>query len=289
MKRIGVTGGLGFIGSHLVDYLKAQGLEVIIVDNLRRAMVKPNGARFVNGDIRNGGVEALEGCDVVVNLAAESSVMRCEQDGEYAITTNTAAVSRLGQFCLQKGIRLIQASSREVYGEQDKFPVAEDTPYGAKNIYGRSKAEAESALLALRQQGLDVSILRFANVTGTRDEGRLLPLWLTAANRGQPLKVFGGSQMIDFVPVRYAVEAILYSIICGDVGPVNIGSGKSISILELAARIKYYKPATAIQVEPARSAEVTGYCADITIAQKLGLSIPEDPLENMMELLEFYH
>lgn len=286
--KVGITGGLGFIGSHLVDYLKAQGFEMLIVDNLRRAMVQPNGTRFVNGDIRNGGMEALESCDVVVNLAAESSVMRCEQDGDYAITTNTAAVSRLGQFCLEKGIRLIQASSREVYGERDELPVAEDTPYGAKNIYGRSKAEAEAALLTLRKEGLDVSILRFANVTGTRDEGRLLPLWLTAANRGQPLKVFGGTQIIDFIPVKYVVEAILYSIICGDTGPVNIGSGKATSILELAERIKDFNPATKIQMEPARAAEVTGYCADVTLAKSFGLSVPSDPLENLGELMGFY-
>lgn len=289
---LGITGGLGFIGSHTVEAALNFGHKVVVLDNYRRALnvLESHPQLTVHrGDIRNpADLEIFSGCDVVINLAAESSVMRCEQDPQYAWETNVGGVANLARLCLEKGIGLIQASSREVYGEVTQLPVLEEAPYGAKNQYGCTKQEAEILLLGYRQQGLSVSILRFSNVTGTKDEGRLLPLWLTAANRGQPLIVYGGTQMIDFVPVKQVVDALLQAATVSNVGPLNVASGKAVSIKMLAERIQQLHSTIKIEEHPAREAEVTGYQADVTKMVSLGILPPEDPLCDL-EILSAYY
>lgn len=286
--KIGVTGGEGFIGGHLIESLVAQGHRVFVLGNHRRHLTSlPTGVVFNTGDIRSmrDVQRAFNGCNAIVNLAAESSVMRCEGDKTYARTTNVGGVRNLAYFALQMDIKIVQASSREVYGEQDTLPVTEETPFGAKNVYGRSKAAAERLL---QDCPIDTAILRFANVTGTRDEGRLLPLWLKAASEGRPLTVFGGKQLIDFVPVEVVVRAIEFAIDHHIPYPVNIGSGRATPILELAERIQEIVPGTKINLLPPREAEVTGYQADIDRMVSLGIQPPADPLENLLELSQHY-
>jgi nucleoside-diphosphate-sugar epimerase len=285
--KIGVTGAEGFIGGHLIEYLHVRGYEIVTLGNQRRKLTSLQGVASYVGDIRDpqAVANAFEDCEVLVNLAAESSVMRCEEDPWYAYSTNVDGVRVLAEFASHRRTKFIQASSREVYGEQSRLPVPEETGYEAKNVYGRSKAEAEVALL---ESGIDCAIFRFANVIGTRDQGRLLPLWLTAASEGRSLNVFGGMQLIDFVPVETVVEAIEFALTHHIPFPVNIGSGQATPIMELAERIQAIVPGTIINVLPPREQEVKGYQADISFMVKLGIEPPADPLANLPELAQYY-
>lgn len=290
--KIGVTGAQGFIGHHLVHSLLANGIDVVALDNQHRAMhrlPKSKHLQSVVGDIRYPShLRAFHNCVCVINLAAESSVMRCELSRLYAYEANFMGVQNLIDYCLQHQIRLVQASSREVYGEVEKLPVDEDMPWHAKNLYGKTKMWAEGALMRARLAGLDTSILRFANVIGTGDKDRLLPLWLTAAHRGESLKVFGGQQVIDFVPVRLVTQALLLSAVTGNQGPINIASGKGTQILELAQKIQVLRPNTQIELLPPREVEVLGFQAKVDRMVQLGIVPPEDPLSDLPLLADYY-
>lgn len=292
--RVGITGGLGFIGGHLVRALQEDPeVEITVFDNYHRALhIFPEGPNLhvIRGDIRNpGDLQLLHSCEVIINLAAESSVMRAEANPNYAWATNVQGVCNLIDLCLQYGMALIHASSREVYGEVSSLPVAEDRPTNGKNVYGQSKAMAEEMLLTARQHGLNISIHRYGNVIGANDDGRLLPNWLRAVSRGLPLQVFGGSQIIDFIPVETVVKALILTLKKGgNIGPVNIASGTATSLLELARRFQS-EFGVMVEILPARAAEVTGYQADVTkMVSELGLSPPDDPLASLAMLASFY-
>lgn len=290
--KIGVTGGRGFIGHHLVSELLNRGFEVVVLDNGYRVLhsfSEHAGLKVCNGDVRHlRDLKFFADCEVVINLAAVSAVMVAEQNPTYTYETNVQGVANLLEFCRPRGIRVVQASSREVYGEVNKLPVHESNEYAPINCYGMSKAMAEKLLLDARHQGAKVSILRLANVIGTGDEEpRVLPAFLKRAGRGLPLKVFGGKQVIDFVPVEQVVQAFVMAT-AGDVGPVHVASGKATSILDLTRRITKLWPETKVEFLPPRGVEVTGFQADIKRMVNWGVYPPEDPLESLPTLAEHY-
>ncbi len=291
--KVGVTGGYGFIGGHLVKRLLHDGHEVVVLDNMRRPqhrLRRHPALSLHRGDIRNfQDLHVFADCQVIINLAAESSVLQAEANADYARETNIHGVANLAKFCSELQIRLVQASSREVYGEVSELPVKESTPLAAKNLYGKSKVVAEDLLLTSRKNSqLVVTIFRFSNVIGTHDAGRLLPLWLRAASQGKPLTIFGGEQVIDFIPVEVAVDALMFSLDHDLPLPVNIGSGQSISVLALAQHIQSLFPHISLDVQPARSIEVTGYQADITQMIQLGLYRPISFKKYLKKLSHYY-
>ena len=147
MKTV-VTGGAGFLGSHLVDALMERGDEVVVIDNMRRGRME-NLRRhlasvrlhFLEGDIRDEELmrSALAGADLVYHLAAQSNVMGAHDDVDYSFTTNVGGTVSVLKSMAHNGLRrMIFASSREVYGQQHELPVREDATLNAKNLYGAS-------------------------------------------------------------------------------------------------------------------------------------------------------
>ena len=133
--------------------------------------------------------------------------------------------------------RLVFSSSREVYGEPESIPVRESAPLTAKNPYGASKIAGEAYCQVWESTtGLECQILRFANVYGPRDRDRVIPIWLERASRGEPLELYGGEQVIDFVWVGKAVEALLAAAGIEPTGPINVGSGMGSTLPYLAHR-----------------------------------------------------
>jgi UDP-glucose 4-epimerase len=130
--------------------------------------------------------------------------------------------------------------------------------------------------------GIDVAVLRLANVYGPRDSDRVIPRWLRMAESGDALPVYGGKQVLDFVPVRVAVAALLHA---GDHGlddAINVGSGVGTEILDLAERIRRAtRSSVDVRIEPANDCEVTRFVADVTRMRDLGIEPPSDPLVDL--------
>lgn len=293
-----VTGGAGFIGSHLVDALVARGDEVIVIDNLHRPGVGHLRSRLdagdhvtlLTGDIRDypALLEAMAGAEVVYHLAAQSNVVGAVEDIDYSFTTNVQGTLNVLEAARARGVRrVVYASSREVYGEQERVPVPESAPLLAKNFYGASKVSGEAYCRAYERMGLDVTVLRLVNLYGPGDAGRVTPRWLDNARSGADLELFGGDQVLDFLPVGRAVEAIVAAAERSPNGPVNVGSGKGVTLFELAERIlRLTGSRSTIERRPAREFEVVRFVADVgRMRDVLGLQPPDDPLEALPEIV----
>lgn len=293
--RILVTGGAGFIGAHLVATLVASGNEVLVLDNLRRGArgAVPEGTRFVEGDLRD--VEtlraAMRGAERVYHLAAQSNVLGAVADVDYSFTSNVVGTFNVLAAARGAGVaRVVFSSSREAYGEVDRLPVAEDRPMNPKNAYGASKVAGEVYCRVFQSAyGLDVSVVRLSNVYGAGDRERVIPLWLQRASRGEDRELYGGEQILDFVPVELVVAALQRAGETALEGqPVNIGSGKGTTLRALAARVSALPGAGGrLRVLPARQAEVTRFVADVSrMRALLKIDPPDDPLVGLDTLWE---
>lgn len=285
-----VTGGAGFIGSHLVDALVARGERVVVLDNLHRGQadfiaghLASGAATLIEGDVRieDDVAAAMDGARVVYHLAAQSNVLGAMQDGSYSFTTNVVGTHNVLRAAVERGIeRVVFSSSREVYGDAVRIPVRETDALAPKNPYGASKVAGEAYCRAMQySHGLDVAVLRFANVYGPRDTDRVIPRWLGHALNGRPLSVFGGKQVLDFIHIDLAVRALLHA---GDHGldePVNVGSGTGTNILDLAERIRSTTGTSSrVELLEANDCEVVAFVADVQRMRSLGIVPPADPL-----------
>ncbi len=291
--KILVTGGAGFIGAHLVAAALAAGDEVVALDNMRRGVRAKlsDEARLVEGDIRDRDTVALamRGVQRVYHLAAQSNVLGAVTDTDYSFTSNVVGTYNVLVAARDAGVeRVIFTSSREVYGEVEQLPVAEDRPMDPKNAYGASKVAGEVYCRTFQNTyGLDVSVLRLANVYGSGDRDRVIPIWLDRARRGEGLEIYGGAQVLDLVTVALVVAALRRAAEVSLGGRVvNVGSGVGTPLRDLANRIaRLPSREVGLRVLPARSIEVTRFIADVArMRDLLGLAPPADPLEGLAAL-----
>ena len=160
----------------------------------------------------------------------------------------------------------------------------------AKNAYGASKASAEMYCRVFQASSeMEIVVLRFANVFGLRDFNRVIPIFMDNARQRKDLIIYGGKQLIDFVPIPFAVKILEK---CTDnpqaiKDPINVGSGKGTSLFDLGNLImKLYGSKQKVLVEPARSEEVVRYTADVTrLQQVFGIGVPSSPLDHLKEML----
>ncbi len=252
-----ITGGAGFIGSHLCDALVAEGKEVTILDNLstgsKKNIVHLEGKiKVFQGDIRDQNlVETLVGdCDLVLHMAAALGVDNILENPIESISTNFHGSEIVLNAAVKYDKRIFIASTSEIYGKNPKQPLSETddrvvgTPQKLRWTYSDAKAleEATAYSLFLTKQ-LKVTTIRFFNTVGPRQSGRygmVIPRFVKAAIENKPLKMFGdGSQSRVFCHVNDSVRAIL-ALVSNDrtIGEVfNIGGVGEISILELAKLI----------------------------------------------------
>lgn len=291
-----VTGGAGFIGGHLIQRLLAENsAEIRVLDNLHRGQVNTlwnNRVEFVREDIRNVSAvrAALQGVDVVYHLAAQSNVLGAIHDVGYSFQTNVVGTFNLLAAAREMNIRrFIFTSSREVYGETEDLPVRESAPLNPKNAYGASKAAGEFYCRVFAQSGLETTVLRLANVYGTGDRDRVIPLFIRNALGGRPLVIYGDRKLLDFVWVGDVVNALVLAQSPRLAGKtVNIGSGYGVTLTELAARILDITGASSpLHFKPARSAEVDRFVADIQLSKDLLDFRPQaDSLGNLPEVIQ---
>ncbi len=295
-----VTGGAGFIGSHLVDYLlQHDARQVIVIDDLTRPRMNwldsrrnCRGLQILEGSILDEHTldAALTGVDVVYHLAAIATVMDAVRDPERTFAVNALGTARVAMAARRAGVRrLVFSSSREVYGDPAALPVSEDAPLRPKNVYGATKAAGEMFLATLDPHEIEVVILRLANVYGPGDRGRVIPIFLNNVLNGVPLVLYGGEQSLDLVWIGDVVESMVKAGFSDTyiAEPVNIGSGTSTRLKALAQRIADLAGTeTAIQVAPPRGPEVERYQADLTRASHyFGLAPKADPLDRLPEVL----
>src|SRR5258708_3640712 len=291
-----VTGGAGFIGSHLTRRLVAEGCRVTVIDNLHRGTLANlrdclKDIRFVKADIRDRAVlsRTMRGVEVVFHLAALSNVIEASANTERCVSTNiegTASVLRAARAA--GGRRLIFSSSREVYGDSPDLPVPETAPLRPKNSYGMSKLAGEMCCAISSGEEIETTILRVANAYGPGDRGRVIPRFLERALSGLPLIVRGGDQILDFVPVEFVVDALLRAGFQSHVpGPVNIGSGQGASIYQLLEQIlTCTNSRSKLQVVQRCDIEVTRFVADTTAAARvLGLRMRRSLPEGLRKLI----
>lgn len=300
-ERIVVTGGAGFIGSHLVDaLLRAGNAQVTVVDNLtrgRRANLQgwDGDPRLVviEADVREFDQvkQALAGATVVYHLAAQSTVMGAARDIDYTFNTNVVGTYNVLKAAAERGARrVVFASSREVYGEPVGLPVDESHPLLSINSYGSSKVAGEALCRAFaRESSLSTSVLRMANVYGARDYARVIPHWVQEAREGRELVVYGGDQIIDFVWVGHVTDA-LQRAAATDVAlpPINVASGTGTKIVDLARRIIQLSGSSSqLRIVPRRSIEVTRFIGSTDrMSQLLGVSPSVDPLSELATMVQ---
>jgi UDP-glucose 4-epimerase len=296
--QILVTGGAGFIGQHLVRRLtRDHSNSVIVLDNLRRVCgdtLAANGNKilFRQGDVRDTSTvaEAMRGCEVVFHLAAQSNVLGAVRDIEYSFSTNVQGTFNVLKAAREGGVRrVVFTSSREVYGDSDTAPRSETAPMEPKNAYGVSKAAGEMYCRILSEGSLEIVVLRIANAYGPGDRDRVIPIFVENAILGTPLVLYGGTQVLDFVWIETVVDALMKAAWEHSVsGPINIGSGKGITVTDLARRIVQLTGSQSIlHVEPQRQAEVSCFVANITRAkEQFGIQEPEDPLFGLRNVID---
>lgn len=290
-----MTGAAGFIGAHLVNRLfSTHAGDIIVLDNLHRGYSRdslPSSVEFHRADVRDQKAvrDAVRGCDIVFHLAAQSNVLGAVADPSYAFTTNVVGTHVVLEAAAIAGVkRLVFTSSREIYGDPRSIPVRETARLRPKNSYGASKLAGEVYCELATRQGLETVVLRLANVYGPRDRDRVIPLFIGAAAAGQPITVFGTQKILDFVWIDTVVDALIQSGFGRFIrGPVNVGSGKGTTILDLARRIiSLTKSSSTIKVVEEREQEVGRFVAHITRGKRLlGIPETEDPLWALAQML----
>jgi len=248
--RVLVTGGAGFIGSHLVDALVARGDTVTVLDNLSNGSMDnlknhtTNPAfRFVQGDIRD--TKAIEnafvGVDAVIHEAAMISIPLSIEDPKLANNVNAGGTLALLKASLEHGAkRFIYASSCAVYGEQARLPIREDAPPNPLSPYASSKLVAEQSCRTFFElEGLETVCLRYFNVYGARQTGEyagVMTKFIERLRANQPPVIYGdGEQTRDFIYVGDVVDATLLALERDGVAgkTLNVGTGRATSINEL--------------------------------------------------------
>ena len=268
-----VTGGAGFIGSHIVEELLRRGDSVRVLDNFssgkRENLAALSGMPEVfEGDLRDPAAvkAAVRGVDVVFHLAAFISVPESMVDPETCFAINVGGTNNLFEASRQAGVRkLVTSSSTAVYGNTDVFPTTEDTPLQPLSPYAVSKQVNELyARLYTHVLGLPVTALRYFNVYGPRQRpdsayAAAIPIFLRRLLAGQPILIFGnGQQSRDFIFVKDVVNANLLAADADAGGEVfNVCTGCETSLLDLLEALSEVSPTSPqVQFEAPRPGDI---------------------------------
>jgi dTDP-glucose 4,6-dehydratase len=247
-----VTGGAGFLGSHLCDYLLAQGHDVICVDNLDTGSlqnvqhIRDNGFTFVNHDMTQH-IEFDQQIDVIFHAASPASPIDYARLPLHTLKVGSYGTHNALGLAKFKRARIVLFSTSEVYGDPQVHPQPETywgnvNPIGPRGVYDEAKRYAEAMTMAYhRQQGVNTAIARIFNTYGTRmrpHDGRAVPTFVRQALEDKPLTVFGdGSQTRSFCYVDDMIRGLYALATSEEHLPVNLGNPSELSLVELAQTV----------------------------------------------------
>nr|WP_309101231.1 NAD-dependent epimerase/dehydratase family protein [Fredinandcohnia onubensis] len=299
--KVLVTGGAGFIGSHIVDLLVEQGYEVIVVDNLSTGHLTnltPN-ARFYKADIRTSKLDDIfqqEKPAYVIHQAAQVDVSKSILDPSKDAEINILGTVRLLSCCVKYNVqKIIYASSCAVYGETDDCSITESFPIKPLSFYGLSKYIPEVYIKLFHElHRLPYTILRYANVYGPRQspkgEGGVISIFFKKLISRESPSIYGnGEQTRDFVFVKDVAKANVLSLHKGSNEILNIGSNEKISINQLYQMITSITPNSPPIYHSPRKGDILYSRLDNEKAKRvLGWEPSKPLLEGLKESYEFY-
>jgi UDP-glucose 4-epimerase len=301
--KILITGGAGFIGSHLAEHLLAAGNDVRVLDNLstgkRENLPAHSQLEFIQGDIRDKRLvsESAHGMDAIVHLAAVASVQASVDDPTGTHETNFDGTLYLLEAARQQNIRrFLYASSAAVYGDNTRLPLVEEEILNPLSPYAADKLAGEYYLRFYHAKfGIETTAFRFFNIFGPRQDpsspySGVISIFIERVNRGEPVTVFGdGRQTRDFVYVGDLVKLLAQALsgrqTAGQV--INVGRGKQCSLLELLAALEKLtgKPVER-RFAAARLGDIVHSCADISrLVHLLGQAPQTDIATGLGEIL----
>ncbi|HAJ28479.1 MAG TPA: NAD-dependent dehydratase [Syntrophus sp. (in: bacteria)] len=306
MKRILISGGAGFLGSHLCDRLLAEGHDVLCLDNLytgsknniRHLIGHPN-FEFIRHDITQ---PIFLEVDEIYNLACPASPVHYQYNPIKTIKTSVmGAINTLG---LAKRVKakILQASTSEVYGDPEIHPQPEEywgrvNPIGIRSCYDEGKRAAECLMMDYhRQNGVRIKIVRIFNTYGPRmaiNDGRVVSNFIVQAIKGEDITVYGnGSQTRSFCYYEDLIEGIIgmMSTTDGIIGPVNLGNPSEFTILELAENvIRLTGSSSRIVFNPLPQDDPTQRRPDISKAKELLHWTPRIPLaDGLAKTIQYF-
>ena len=285
MKRILVTGGAGFIGSHLCAYLFNKGHKIICVDNLysgslgniKHLLTYPN-FKFIKHDIINPFLYEI-GIDEIYNLACPASPISYQFDPVYTIKTNIIGSLNMLELAKKNGARILQASTSEIYGDPLEHPQKESylgnvDPLSPRSCYDEGKRAAETLFFDYaRDYNVDVRIIRIFNTYGPKmalNDGRVISNFIIQALKGEDITIFGkGSQTRSFMYVDDLIEGMV-KMMGNNIfkGPVNLGNQNERTIKDLAQMvIKFTNSDSKIIYLSDISNDPKKRCPDISLAK----------------------
>jgi len=263
--KILVTGGAGFIGSHLIDRLMTEGHEVICLDNFYTGR-KSNVLKWIGHPyfelIRHDITEPIRlEIDQIYHLACPASPVHYQYNPVKTIKTNVMGTMHMLGLAKRVKARFLLASTSEVYGDPERHPQSEEywgnvNPIGIRSCYDEGKRVAETLAFDYhRQNDVDIRVARIFNTYGARmleNDGRVVSNFVVQALSATPLTVYGnGSQTRSFCYVSDMVDGLIRLMNSCHTGPINLGNPDEYTILELAQIIqKIINPEVAIQFEP---------------------------------------
>jgi UDP-glucuronate decarboxylase len=280
--RILVTGGAGFIGSHLIDRLMNQGHDVICLDNFYTGN-KSNVAHWLDNPrfdlIRHDVTEPIRlEVDQIYHLACPASPVHYQYNPVKTIKTNVMGTMNMLGLAKRVKARFLLASTSEVYGDPEVHPQPEEyrgsvNPIGIRSCYDEGKRVAETLAFDYhRQNDVDIRVMRIFNTYGPRmleNDGRVVSNLIVQALKGIPLTIYGdGSQTRSFCYVSDLVEGMMRLMNGDHIGPINIGNPGEYTILELAQTIQnMINPNTSLKYEPLPQDDPQRRKPDITKAK----------------------
>lgn len=303
MRKIGVTGGAGFIGTNLIQNLVSRGFEVVVVDDLSTGL--ESNLKGMEVQLHKISIEnisnlrsALRGAECIFHLAARGSVPRSIKDPRGTIEVNVMGTFNILEIVRESGAKLIYSSSSSVYGSNLELPKQEKTWTSPISPYAASKLAGEALVQSyVGAYGINAASFRFFNIFGPFQRpdhhyAAVIPKWIWAAMKGLPLTLYGrGTQTRDFTFVGDVVS-VLTAALDADIrhgDPVNLAFGNRISLINLVDELRIYFPDIKTIHSPLRDGDVLDSQNDPRLLKMIYPNFIEKPFKtSLSETVNWY-